>query len=584
MASYTAPSENLPIFDPTVFINDLTPITIAEGDKRYLRFPFAQGAEYLTDIFVGGTSTFSGPVAFNDPTLPTSAGTIPVSTDSSTKIPTTAWVQTAITGAIPTSLLGLNNTWTGTQNWTNTTEGSLTSSATQPLTTDNSTKIPTTSWVQSVVSALPLPSSLLALNNTWTGTQNWTSATEGSLTSSATQPLTTDNSTKIPTTSWVQSLVATLPLPSSLLGLNNSWTGTNDFLNTGTGSLTSLATQPVPADSSTKIPTTAWVQSLVATLPLPSSLLGLNNTWTGTQNWTSATEGSLTSSATQPLATDSSTKIPTTAWVQSAISSVGSLLGLNNTWTGTQNWTNTTLGALTSSATQPSYTDSSTKIPTTAWVQGLIGQFLDPITTSRSTAGQIYPPTALHLYATGYIIGTGGLAGAPATPDFGPWGMGGAGGGAGGVSFTFQLQNNVQYVYFGLNYTSAGYSSLSVNSTSPSGANTMAIANKGGNGADAAAGAGGGTGGTGTFTTLSVSGLVSSSGSVNNGTAGTAGTGGQTGSTLVFPTGGSNSLNVSYGFGQSHTALDGYNTSGYINYPASPIGDPRCVIIWSVSP
>jgi hypothetical protein len=455
--------------------------------------------------------------------------------------------------------------------------------AVQPATSDNTTKIPTTAWVQSVVSALPTPSSLLSLNNTWTGTQDWTNTALGALTSSATQPVFNDSSTKIPTTSWVQTAI-TGAIPTSLLGLNNVWTGNNDFVNLGTGSLTSSAIQPVPADSSTKIPTTSWVQSVIATLPLPSSLLGLNNTWTGTQNWTNTTEGSLTSSATQPLATDSSTKIPTTAWVQSAISAVGSLLGLNNTWTGTQNWTNTALGALTSSATQPSYTDSSTKIPTTAWVQGLIGQFLDPITTSRSTAGQIYPPTALHLYATGYIIGTGGLSGDPALPDMGPWDMGGAGGGAGGVSFTFQLQNNVQYVYFGLNYTSAGYSSLSVNSTSPSGANTMAIANVGGKGVDSSLGGAGGTGGTGTFTALSVSGLVSSSGSVNNGTAGTAGTGGQTGSTLVFPTGGSNSLNVSYGFGQSHPALSGYNTSGFISYPASPIGDPRCVIVWSVSP
>ena len=69
MASYTAPTENLPIFDPSVFINDLTPITVAEGDKRYLRFPFAQGTENLTDINVGGTSTFSGAVAFTQ--LPT---------------------------------------------------------------------------------------------------------------------------------------------------------------------------------------------------------------------------------------------------------------------------------------------------------------------------------------------------------------------------------------------------------------------------------------------------------------------------------------------------------------------------------
>jgi len=414
MASYTPPTENLAIFDPRVFSNDITPITTGEGDKRYLRFPNAQGTENLADMNVGGSAVFSGTATFNNTALPTSAGTIPAFNDNTTKIPTTAWVQTAIAGAIPTSLLGLNNTWTGT----------------------------------------------------------------------------------------------------------------NDFINTGTGSLTSSATQPAPSDNSTKIPTTSWVQS--------------------------------------------------------AISAVGSILGLNNTWTGTQNWTNTGVGSLTSSATQPAYTDSSTKIPTTAWVQGLIGQFLNPITTTRSTAGQIFPPTALHLYGQGYIIGTGGLAGSPATPDFGPWGMGGAGGGAGGVSFNFQLQNNTLYVYFGLNYTSAGFSSLSVNSTSPSPTNTFAIANVGGNGADSAVGGAGGAGGTGTFT--SVSGFLSLTGSVNNGTAGTAGTSGQTGSTIIFPTGGSNSLNVSYGFGQSHPALDGYNTSGYINYPASPIGDPRCVITWYVSP
>ena len=161
--------------------------------------------------------------------------------------------------------------------------------------------------------------------------------------------------------------------------------------------------------------------------------------------------------------------------------------------------------------------------------------------------------------------------------------MGGAGGGAGGVSFTFHLQNNTLYVYFGLNSPTTGDATLTYNSTSY-GANTFATANKGGNGADAAVGGGGGAGGTGNFTAVVVAGLISVSGSVNNGTAGTAGTGGQTGSTLVFPTGGSNSLNASYGFGQSHPALDGYNTSGYINYQASPTGAPRCIITWYVSP
>jgi hypothetical protein len=53
---------------------------------------------------------------------------------------------------------------------------------------------------------------------------------------------------------------------NSTLGTNNTWTGTNTFGNTAAGSLTSAAAQPVPSDNSTKIPTTAWVQSAIATV------------------------------------------------------------------------------------------------------------------------------------------------------------------------------------------------------------------------------------------------------------------------------------------------------------------------------
>ena len=38
------------------------------------------------------------------------------------------------------------------------------------------------------------------------------------------------------------------------------------------------------------------------------------------------------------------------------------------------NFTNTAVGSLTSSATQPASTDSSNKIPTTAWVQSALGE------------------------------------------------------------------------------------------------------------------------------------------------------------------------------------------------------------------
>jgi len=365
-------------------------------------------------------------------------------------------------------------------------------------------------------------------------------------------------------------------------GVSN-FNSTVSFNDTTTGSITSLAVQPATADNSTKIPTTSWVQSLFATIP--ASLLGLNNTWTGTQNWTSATEGSLTSSATQPLANDSSTKIPTTAWVQSAITAVGSLLGLNNVWTGTQQWNNTAEGALTSLATQPAYTDSSTKIPTTAWIQGFIGQYLAPITVQATLPQQFYPPTPLHIYGQGYINGFGGLAGDPATPDMGPWDMGGAGGGAGGVSFTFHLQNNSQFVGFDLNQPNPFDAYLSFN-TSAYGGSTFASAPCGVKGDDAMLGGGGGAGGVGVFTAIpSGSGLISLSGSAVNGTAGTAGLSGQTGSSLVFPVGGTQFISGGgFGYGQTHPAMSGYNTSGYLNYSAGDVGEPICHITWYVSP
>ena len=166
MASYTAPSENLPIFDPSVFINDLTPITIAEGDKRYLRFPFAQGTEYLADISVGGSATFLGTVAFNDPALPTSTGVLPAPNTISTQIPTCDWVQQAITAG-GANILANNNTWTGQNDFT------ISSYAAYTITQlSNDTTIANTQWVQSLIAyylpiisgtgvATPLQSSLI---------------------------------------------------------------------------------------------------------------------------------------------------------------------------------------------------------------------------------------------------------------------------------------------------------------------------------------------------------------------------------------------------------------------------------------
>jgi len=89
MASYTPPTENLAIFDPRVFTNDITPITTGEGDKRYLRFPTAQGTENLSAINVGGVATFLDNTIFTDNWTLNDTQTVPTSTISATCLPAT---------------------------------------------------------------------------------------------------------------------------------------------------------------------------------------------------------------------------------------------------------------------------------------------------------------------------------------------------------------------------------------------------------------------------------------------------------------------------------------------------------------
>ena len=58
MAVYNPPTEDLPIFDSSVFESNNAGLTIGEGDLRYLRWPVSQGSESITgDLNVSGTST-----------------------------------------------------------------------------------------------------------------------------------------------------------------------------------------------------------------------------------------------------------------------------------------------------------------------------------------------------------------------------------------------------------------------------------------------------------------------------------------------------------------------------------------------
>jgi hypothetical protein len=58
--TYSPPSENLPIFDTSVFVNPNTEtLTIADGLDYFLAFPNAQGTENLLAINVAGVATFT---------------------------------------------------------------------------------------------------------------------------------------------------------------------------------------------------------------------------------------------------------------------------------------------------------------------------------------------------------------------------------------------------------------------------------------------------------------------------------------------------------------------------------------------
>jgi len=89
MTFYNPPRENVPIFDSSLF-GDTDPsgtLTREEADSLYVQYPFAQGPVN----FKGQTNSV----------IPTCSATQPATTDSSTKIPTTAWVQSVVSSIAP---------------------------------------------------------------------------------------------------------------------------------------------------------------------------------------------------------------------------------------------------------------------------------------------------------------------------------------------------------------------------------------------------------------------------------------------------------------------------------------------------
>ena len=113
------------------------------------------------------------------------------------------------------------------------------------------------------------------------------------------------------------------------------------------GIITNTVTQPASNDSTTKVPTTAWVQSAITSsekwsngtsgaIYYDTGFVGIGTTTPTTAldvSGNAAFSGIITNTVTQPASNDSTTKVPTTAWVQSAI-------------TSSEKWSNGTSGAI----------------------------------------------------------------------------------------------------------------------------------------------------------------------------------------------------------------------------------------------
>ena len=291
------PNPNVATFNNLYWISADTGLTTATGDLRYLKFPVAQGTENLQTTNVNGVLTCNnnvivnnksldidgalGQIRYADNTFQNTAytgGTAGTYTATNMTIDANGKISAISNGAAPVNLLPLNNTWTGTQLWNNTSSGALKSNATQPLATDNTNNVPTTAWVQTAISAGVTPN-LLPLNNTWTGTQLWNAAAtfnaaaDFNTTVNVDGILTTTNSIDMTGTSTATNNIATRQL--SLKDATNGNSNGSSIL-TNTNVLTIDSVGPNATNTSINFALRNTANAVITPLQLTTTVNNMN--------------------------------------------------------------------------------------------------------------------------------------------------------------------------------------------------------------------------------------------------------------------------------------------------------------------
>lgn len=114
--SYPPPTENLAIFDSSVFTTNNIPLTIAEGYKYFLAFPSAQGTENLQTTNVAGILTANANVVLNSGSATTTTTLSPSGVSYGSPAITQTW-SNIINGTGGNTSFTITSNAVGTNSW-----------------------------------------------------------------------------------------------------------------------------------------------------------------------------------------------------------------------------------------------------------------------------------------------------------------------------------------------------------------------------------------------------------------------------------------------------------------------------------
>lgn len=391
MSNQLPPLEDLPIFDSAVFTAGDQTLTYNQALKRFLRYPNAQGKETLAEIVVNGTSTFNSNALFDDAIISITDG----GKFSNTLAQDSIILNNSDTGTT-TTMTSENVTST---NWDIQANGAIFMGPNLYIrdisvgTTTVINKASNVTTFTSVDSALDTMKfnidgvdilTLSKFKSTFNGDLTNTSAfwnidnalgqgTFVNLVATGVQPPSSDSSTAVPTTNWVQGRITALLAASNFWTLQQTFSGSANIPAGANLAFTGAGGTSARISPATTPQNNLQINLRPGTTAEPLYLNNPGNVFTGTainigtafgyntgsslfQNLTGATApagftfSSMTSTVAnkvvgiipynQPPVADDGQNLATTAWVKSVFNA-NPLLASNNVWTGTNTFNNT---------------------------------------------------------------------------------------------------------------------------------------------------------------------------------------------------------------------------------------------------